>query len=73
MKPPNLSRPQRAALDKLAAGFVEDESSGMPRGVGPKAIERLLQLGYIERATCKTYGTVGVRITEKGRAALHGN
>lgn len=62
---------ERKALEKLAEGFVEEES-GLPRGVGRETLEKLLEQRWIERATCATYGTVGYKITESGRTALYG-
>jgi hypothetical protein len=64
-----LNPKERKLLERLDEGFVE-EKSGLPAGVGEQTIENCLRCGWIEHATCETYGTVGYQITELGKKAL---
>lgn len=54
-------------LRGLCLGEIEDEAH-FPF-IGRKTFDALIAKGWIERATCETYGTVGYRITVDGQEA----
>lgn len=54
-------------LQGLCLGDIEDEAH-FPF-VGRKTFDAMIGKGWIEPATCETYGTVGYRITSDGEAA----
>lgn len=64
------SRPnskEMKVLRGLCLGDIEDEAH-FPF-VGRKTFDGMIGKGWIEQATCETYGTVGYRITAKGEEA----
>lgn len=64
------SRPnskEMKVLRGLCLGDIEDEAH-FP-SVGRKTFDAMIAKGWIERATCETYGTVGYQITVEGEAA----
>lgn len=56
-------------LHGLCLGEIEDEAH-FPF-VGRKTLDAMIRKGWIEQATCETYGTAGYRITAGGQEAHH--